>query len=255
MSLYQAAITASKYGFAAKGFAITALKRQIDFWLGVAVAQANSPMKKRPVFDSRITELMKNKEAGLPEPVELSVEDLTEASAAGFVLLTRHIRTPDPENGKRETFREQWCLTPTEIIARTVEYGVEKAILDAKAQCQQVGADPSKRIDVIVAEGKKRLEALVEPVMVQFVKHVETYLNGTDEACLDCMAEKLADAKKPADQTIRDAVQSYKDAMKKRADDGTFFRVDAGIIAMLDGLPTPKPSKKAKKGRAAPAVA
>ncbi len=230
--MYRDIILESSNGFSARGFAITALKRQVDFWLGVAVAQSQSSKNNAPVYDSRLREAMGDN--GLPEPVKLDVDELNEASAAGFVLLTRHIRTPNPETGARETFREQWCLTPTEVIARTVEFGADRAILDAKAQCAAVGANPEARINVIRTEAAARLQTLSEPVLVKFIEHVKGMQSLEDTDLLDYIAEALTNCgpNRNADATINQAAQAYKDTMKKRAEEGKFFRVDAGIMAL-----------------------
>jgi len=228
---YKAVLNGSA-GFTAAGFAKTTLKTQTDFLMGLAAMRAANPAVDTPVFDSRTLEIMGD--TGVQQPTKLDLDELTSASAASFVLLARHIGTKHPETGKSEEFLTRFLRDPKQVIQRAFDYRVQTQVMQAKATCEMIGADPGRRIEVIQAEAAKQYEAAVEPIQIAWLKCLKDWKDADDEMLIECCEEALTNAGKNVGDLISQAAKAYLGAQKKRAEAGGFVKVDAGIFGLAN---------------------
>lgn len=217
-------------GFTAAGFAKSVLKSQIDFLLGIAVMRANNPARDVPQFDADVQDAMGDN--GLPEPQALDVGELTMGSAAAFVLLSRHIKTPHPETGRKEEYLVRFLKDGKSVLQGTMDYSTNRAIAQAKATCEMLKADPTKRIESIQTEAKKKLETISGPVQASWISDLRSVVNLDDNQLIDLAEEALVNAGRDPAKEIKRAAVAFLDSQKKRLEHGDFVQVDAGVYAL-----------------------
>ncbi len=219
-----------KSGHTAAGFAKSTIKSQVDFCLGIALMKAANPANDTPVFDSAIVDVMGDN--GLPTPQKYDANELTTASAAGFVLLSRHIKTPHPETGRREEYLGRFLKSAKEVVQAAVDYQTVRNIAQTKATCEMLKADPTKRIESLQAEATKKAETLAAPAMQSWLEALKQVKDQADDQLIDVCLEALVNAGHDAAKDTKRAAIAFLDSQRKRMEAGQFVAIDAGVYAL-----------------------
>lgn len=215
--------------FAAAGFVRTVFLNQLGFDLKRAVFQAEK--KDTPVFDARIMAAMGDN--GLPEVKQLNADQICDAMAAAFVLVTRHVSKPDPETGRKPEWMAKLLRAPANVIEEQVNWRLTNSINAAKATAASLGADPTKRIEVIRTEMAAQAAVLYDKYTAAFAASLSRYVDDDDESLVDVCCEALVDAGRDPTQEVKRAALAYLERQKERFEtDGGYVAVDAGIYAL-----------------------
>lgn len=223
-------VISGSLGHTAAGFAKSTLASQCNFWLGVAVARSQNPKNDVPVFDASTVEAMGDQ--GLPTPVKLDLEELLEASAAGFLLLARHIKTPNPENGRKEEFLTRFLKDAKMVIQANSDFTVSREVQRTEANAKMLKADPTKRIEAIKTEAQTRTNAIIGPMQEAWTKNLKELQDGEDSYLADLCCEALVNAGRDVAGEIKKAANTLIDSQRVRFEEGKFAAVDAGIYAL-----------------------
>lgn len=219
-----------KSGHTAAGFTKATIKSQIDFRLGLSLMRDANPANDTPVFDSAIVDVMGD--AGLPQRQEYDSNELTTASAAGFVLLSRHIKTPHPETGRKEEYLTRFLKSAKEVITAAVDYQTIRNVAQTKATCEMLKADPAKRIESLHAEAMKKAETLTAPAQANWLNALKEVKDQADDQLVDMCLEAMVNAGDKPEAVTKEAAIRFLTAQRKRMEAGQFVSVDAGVYAL-----------------------
>jgi hypothetical protein len=224
--------------FDTTGFAKSVVTNQLGFTLNRAVWQATSKAET-PVFDARLAKAMGDN--GLPERTVYDADDLCRGYAAAFIVLTRHIKTPNPENGRKPEHLVRYVKTPDSLIMDGVQFRINNQTDQIKADAVAFGSDPGPRLAAMKAEQMAQAKALGAPVMDSFLAAVEAL--GNEDTCdlIDIAMESAANAKINVAGELKDAARRYIDAQKKRFDAGKYAHVSSGVFALAGAAATQAP--------------
>lgn len=216
-------------GFGATGFAISALLSQTGFDLKRAVFQGQKK-DKAAIHDARYDEAMG--ENAVPAEKKLDIDDLIKGMASGFVLLSRFIQKPNPEDGKKPVHLKRWLKGPAEVIEEQIEWQLANDKQSTAADAAALGVDLSKRQAALAAAIRANAEKQIEPHVTAFCKLLKEYRAIDDSVLVDQLVTTVTNAGRDPAKDIKRAADFYVEQQKKRAESGLFFRLDMSIVAL-----------------------
>ena len=240
------------YGFAATGFAKSAVLRQLGFNIGLAIMRDSNPERKKAVLDKETLAALGESDNGQTKAVVLDVENLCEGYAAAFRMLRNHTKLTNPESGKPDEHLLKFLQKPSDHVARAAEYSRDQnaagniATLKSNAAMlfgkkdetgkiinqAEIDDKCKARIDAIKAEAAKSVTVNATPADALFHKFLtENAKESTDELMAQALASLIKAGNDPT-TVIKRASDAYAESMRKRVLDGLFVKVDAGIIAL-----------------------
>jgi len=227
---YSQILAGNDTSFAACGFARSVVLNQLSFDLQRASFASQSASQK-PVFDAELLDAMGDH--GLPQAVVLNQDELTKASAAAFLLLSRHIQKPDPETGRKPEYLIRFLKGPKEIIQAAVDFRLTRQKQQTMATAAMLGADPTKRLETITTEINAQANALVKPMQTSFVHAIKELRDADDEVLINCAVEAIVNTGRDPAKEIKRAAQAMIESQKKRFEtDGGFVAIDPAIYAL-----------------------
>jgi len=243
---------ANDYGFAATGFAKSAILRQLGFSIGVAVMRDSNPARQKTVMDKATLEALGENDNGQTKPVVLDVDNLAMGYAAAFRLLRNHTKLTNPESGKADEHLLKFLVKPSDHIERAANYSRDQnaagniatlkanaALLFAKRDDKgnitnqaEIDEKCAVRIAAIQAEAATSVTVNATPTDALFHGYLTANKDESTENLLATALDALVKAGNDPTTVIKRASDAYADAMRKRVEGGLFVKVDAGIIAL-----------------------
>lgn len=243
------AVLAGSCGQAARGFALATLASQTAFRLGLAYNQSQRAQEV-PVFDADTAAAMGD--AGLPATKPLDLEELTRGYAASFVLLTSHIKKPNPDNnGRRDEHLKRFLKHPKKVVEDAIDFRAQRQITEAKAtavmlygkygemngkksliNAKECEEKAWPRVEAIQNEMKKQLESNIGPVVQNWLAALTAYIHKDDNELQDIAMEAMTNAGDNPTEKIRQAAEAFLDSQRRRMESGGFVRIDAGIYSL-----------------------
>ena len=237
-------VLAGSLGFTAQGFARVTALSQINFNLGRAVVRSLSPARNVPVADARLNSLFEDEGTGPVAVVKLNVEELTQASAAAWILLRRHIKTPHPETGRPEEHLVKMLVTPTDAIIKAIQFvkdsSMSRSIQQAEAEALMLGVDASARVEAIKASQAAEDSADITPHEQYFLECVKEQRDYDADVLIDDVLEAWVNAGRDPSKEIKASAKAFLAFQAKRMTEGKFVKVDGGVYALAyDGETMP----------------
>ncbi|MHB8602175.1 MAG: hypothetical protein ACYC9R_06335 [Nitrosotalea sp.] len=226
---YSDILNGNNTSYQGKGFARSVMLNQLSFDLQRA-AFASQDRSAAPVFDAELVEAMGDN--GLPQAVKLDVQELTNATAAAFLLLSRHIQTPDPETGRKPEYLMRFLKGPKEIIQAAVDYRLNRQKQQTQATAQMLGANPETRLKNIEIETKAQAEALVTPMQKHFVDALRSQRENDDDTLIDTIVDAMTNAGRDPAKEIKRAAVALIESQKKRFEAGGFVAIDPAVYVL-----------------------
>jgi hypothetical protein len=221
----------------AMGFARSTALRLTGFLVTIGVFQGQK--SDTPLFDKSIADAMGDN--GLAQATVIDLNTVTEAHAAAFILLNRHIAKPDPDTGRKPEFMIDAFLKkgqPSVLLANAVESQIKRDLTRMQANAAMVGADPTKRAAALRAEFNETVALHVGPVTQQFVSCLGTFKDADDESLIDVVVEAIKDAGRDLAGELKQSALMSIDSARKRIEGGKYATIDAGVYK-LAGLENP----------------
>ncbi len=220
-------------GFETAGFVKSVVLNQIGFDLQRAAFQKQA-VNEAPVADAVADQELKAAmgDNGLAERTVLNMDELVTAYAAGFILLTRHCNTPNPETGRKPEHLVRYLKKPSDIVQAGIDYRLTRQVAQAIATAEMLKADPTKRVAALRTELEAQAATLTTPINKAFVQAIREQSEDENSDLIDTVLEAMTNTGRNPALEIKRAAQALIDSQKTRFEAGEFAMVDAGIYTL-----------------------
>jgi hypothetical protein len=232
------AVLQGEFGHGAKG----SMALTIHNWAGIQIKRAvfaslRKEQSGETVFDDSRLAFMKEKVENVVEQQEVETIDGMQwcrALAASLLFLGRHIKTPNPENGKKPVELTRYLRTTKPLIEEAGAYAADTS-RDAdniRDNYAKMGLDSTEALNSLVKEKTAEFEGYFLPYTKEFWDAVKEFENVEDSDLIETCEEALTDHGIKPFQFLLDASVKMMDRQRARALKKQKTFIDPGVYAL-----------------------